>query len=270
MVSRPLDAAYAMPERFFPGAIDYNGRMSAVYQSGRTLSPDAARGWTSIVARFFHEGAKARILDLGSGTGRFAVLFAQEFGAEVLAVDPSTAMLAAAAGHARPPCLSYAAGSAEAVPIRERSCSLAWLSHVWHHVRDKQACVRELYRVVGDSGHVLVRGTFGDVLDGFPTLFRFWPAAKEICEQLPTVQQTVMVFEANGFAFTERQRVNQITAASLSEFAERTRSRPDTALPLISDAAFHDGQAAIELAAGLEQPPSPVVEGIELLVFRKC
>ena len=100
-------------------------------------------------------------------------------------------------------------------------------------------------------------------------MFRFWPAAKGICEQLPTIQQTVAVFEGSGFVITEQRRVNQMTADSLREFAQRTRFRADTALTLISDEAFREGQAAIEMAASLEHPPKPVVEGIELLVFRK-
>lgn len=255
--------------RFYPGVIDYGGRMSAVYQSGRTLSTEAARVWTSIVAPFVRTYADTRILDLGSGTGRFSLLFSQAFDAQVVGVDPSVAMIAVAANDPQLKRLSYVVGTAEALPIRDRSCSLAWMSHVWHHVRDHQACARELFRVVSDGGHVLVRGTFGDQLDGFPTLFRFWPAAKGICEQLPTMQQAVAVFEASGFVITERRRVNQTTADSLHEFAQRTRFRADTALALISDDAFREGQTAIEMAASPEHPRNPVVEGIELLVFRK-
>jgi ubiquinone/menaquinone biosynthesis C-methylase UbiE len=125
--------------------------------------------------------------------------------------------------------LAYAAGAAECIPLRSQSCDLAWLSHIWHHIRDHQACGRELRRIVSRGGHVLVRGTFGDQLDGFPTLFRYWPATREICQQLPTIQQTVGVFEANGFALAEHRRVQQVTATSLREFAKRTQLRADTA-----------------------------------------
>jgi ubiquinone/menaquinone biosynthesis C-methylase UbiE len=164
--------------------------------------------------------------------------------------------------------LTYAAGSAEEIPLQSQSCDIAWLSHVWHHIRDHQACARELRRVASSDSHILVRGTFGDRLDGFPTLFRFWPATKQICEQLPTIQQTVLVFEAHGFVLTEHRRVQQTTSGSLRAFAERTRLRADTALALISDAEFQAGQAAIEGTAAHENVPGPVVEGIELLVFR--
>jgi SAM-dependent methyltransferase len=112
------------------------------------------------------------------------------------------------------------------------------------------------------------RGTFGDQLDGFPTLFQFWPATRQICEQLPTVQDTVAVFERSGFMLAQRRRIQQETASSLSEFAKRTRFRADSALMLISDAEFQEGQIAIEAAAARESRPVPVVEVIELLAFR--
>jgi hypothetical protein len=90
---------------------------------------------------------------------------------------------------------------------------------------------------------------------------------REICRQLPTIQHTVAVFEANGFALMEHRRIDQATAASLREFAERIRFRADTALALISDSEFQEGQAAIETVAAQEHVASSVVERIELLVF---
>jgi len=81
-------------KQFYPGAIDYSGRMSAGYRRGRALSPETAATWAAIVAPFIRQGTNTRILDLGSGTGRFAELFARVFEAHVVGVEPSTPMLA--------------------------------------------------------------------------------------------------------------------------------------------------------------------------------
>ena len=291
----------ARARSFRPGIIDYDGRMSAEYQAGRALSSDAANTWREVVAPFVRSTARRlperldgvpyglperldgvpyglperldgvpcrpRIVDVGAGTGRFATLFAESFDAEVLAIEPSRGMLAIAATGSMPANLTYLAGAAESIPLHAESCDLAWLSHVWHHVKDHRACTRELRRIVCRAGHVLVRGTFGDVLDGFPTLFEFWPATRDICEQLPTIDQTVAAFAANGFELREHRRVSQVTAASLGEFAARTKRRADSALALIPDAEFRQGQGAIEQAAAHAATPDPVVEVIELLVF---
>jgi hypothetical protein len=114
---------------------------------------------------------------------------------------------------------------------------------------------------------VLVRGTFGDRLDGFPTLFHYWPAARDICRQLPTIAETVSTFAGYAFFVHEHRRVRQITSGSLQGFAGRTKLRADTALALLSDAEFLEGQSAREEAASVQRVPDPVVETIEMLVF---
>lgn len=253
--------------RFTPGVIDYES-MSTKYQSGRALSGEAAKTWSAVVEPFVRDSARSRILDLGAGTGRFSVLFAMSLEVSVVGIEPSTGMLGVAGRQEKLNNLVYVAGTAERIPLGDATCDLAWLSHVWHHIRDRQACADDLRRVVRRRGHVLVRGTFGDRLDGFPTLFHFWPAARTICEQLPTIPETVGVFEASGFRLAQHQLVQQETAASLGEFAKRTQSRADSALMLISDSEFQEGQIAIETAAAAERRPGPVVEVIELLVFQ--
>jgi ubiquinone/menaquinone biosynthesis C-methylase UbiE len=256
-------------KQFSPGVIDYDGRMSAGYESGRALSTKAANTWTKIVARFVQYDEGFRILDLGAGTGRFTVLFARAFKVQVIGVEPSNSMLTVAARGDRLKNLTYAAGAAECIPLRSECCDLVWLSQVWHHIRDHRACGRELRRVVvPDGGCVLIRGAFGDQLDGFPTFFRYWPSTREICQQLPTIRQTVGALETNGFVLAEHRRVRQVTASSLSEFAKRTQLRADTAFALISDSEFREGQTAIEQSAALQIQPGPVIETIELLVFR--
>ena len=253
--------------RFSPEVIDYE-RMSARYQSGRALSGEAAKTWSAVVGRFVQGSRRSRILDLGAGTGRFSVLFAVSLEVSVVGIEPSLGMLGVAGRQEKPKNLVYVAGTADQIPLGDATCDVAWLSHVWHHLRDPQSCVNDLRRVVRRRGHVLVRGTFGDRLDGFPTLFHFWPATRAICGQLPTIQETVRMFEASGFRLTQSQRIQQETAASLDDFAKRTQFRADSGLTLISDSEFHEGQIAIETAAAAGHMPGPVVEIIELLVFR--
>jgi ubiquinone/menaquinone biosynthesis C-methylase UbiE len=253
--------------RFFPGVIDYDGAMSGNYRCGRTLSTQAARIWVENMAPFVPSAQRAQILDLGCGTGRFSILFAEAFQAHILGIEPSRRMLAAARSGAQAANLAYAVGAAERIPLKDRSRDVAWLSHVWHHVRDRGACVEELRRVLRRGGYVLVRGTFGDRLDGFPTMFHYWPAAQDICRQLPTVAETVLTFTTYGFVVREHRRVRQTTCDSLQEFAGRTKLRADTALALISDAEFQEGQRALEKAASLERVHDPVVETIEMVAF---
>ena len=252
---------------FFPGVIDYDGRIAQHYRSGRALSVQAANIWVQSVGPFVPAAHRARILDLGCGTGRFSTLFAERFSANVVGIEPSLSMLIAAQREGPPGNLTYCAGAAERLPLLDESCDVAWLSHVWHHVRDRKRCVTELRRILRAGGCVLVRGTFGDRLDGFPTLFHYWPAARDICRQFPTVVETLSTFKAVGFVMREHHRVRQTTCHTLQEFASRTQLRADTALALIPDADFWHGQRALEEAVFVEHKCDAVVETIEMVVF---
>lgn len=256
-------------KRFLPGLIDYGGSISASYGAGRALSQEAAEAWRTAVEPLIPRMPPPTILDLGAGTGRFAPVLAELSSALVIGVEPSLNMLRVAVRQRLAETVAYAAGSAEAIPLRDGSCDIAWLSHVFHHVRDRALCAGELSRVVRSGGRVLVRGTFGDRLDGFPTLFHFFPGARRICEDLPTIVETAAVFEGEKFTLDAHRPIQQRTCGSLREFVERTSKRADTSLALLSDDEFHAGLAALREAATQESEPTPVVETVDLLVFQR-
>jgi len=256
------------PGRFSGGVVDYDGPIAADYSAARALSNEAALVWRSAVAPFIPPSAPT-ILDLGAGTGRFSSLLADFHGARVIGVEPSRGMLRVAMQRARP-TIAYICGFAEQIPLRDSSCHVVWMSHVLHHIRKRRACARELRRVVIPLGRVLVRGTFADRLDGFATLFRFFPGARRICEEFPTTSETVTVFESAGFTVESHQRIQQRVCGSLREFAERTRRRADTSLALLADSEFQAGMAALEEAAARETEPIPVHETLDFVVFQRC
>jgi SAM-dependent methyltransferase len=252
---------------FKPGSIDYNGRIATNYAAARGVSPETADLWSGIVEPFITRKRLATVLDLGCGTGRFSSLFAERFAAHVIGLDPAVAMLRTARQGADRDNLFYAAARAEHLPLADNCCDLAWLSQMIHHVRDRDACARELRRVVRRGRYVLIRGTFADRVDGFPTLLRFFPGTRRIMTQFPDLEEVMAQFRRAGFSVEDLQRVPQKTCDNLAEFAERTRLRGDSTLSLLPDAEFERCQAALERAAR-EEPPTPVIEGIELLVLR--
>lgn len=256
-----------MTQRFVPGTIDYNGSMAANYPAGRALSAKAATAWRDAIEAFVPRLPGLTILDLGAGTGRFSTFLAETFGARVIGVEPAKGMRTLAAQIIRDN-VSFVAGAAESIPLRAGSCDAAWLSQVLHHIRDHACCASELRRVLRDGGRVILRGTYADGQDGFPTLLSYFPGVARVFPDLPKIDETIATFGAHGFTLETRRRVEQETCSSMREFADRTRKRADTSLALLSDDEFSAGMAALDHAAAHELAPEPVREQLDLLVFQ--
>jgi ubiquinone/menaquinone biosynthesis C-methylase UbiE len=261
---KPLSA-----RKFFPGSVHYDGCMSMGYQSGRALSADTADIWCAVLKPLLATPVQPTVLDLGCGAGRFSMVLGGQLHARVVGIEPSWPMLSTAAAQSPPPSISYAAGRAEALPLRDHSCDPAWLSRVIHHIPDRDACACELARVLRAHGRVLIRGTFGDRTDGFPTLFHFFPGAREIAAQFPTLGEVTAAFDRAGFMLESVQRVQQATCVGLQNLADRTRLRADSTLALLPDAEFWHCQSALERAAERETPAAPVIETLDFLVLRQ-
>lgn len=255
-----------MEKIFEPGTVNYNSRIATNYPTARALSAETAETWSTVLHKFITPAST--VLDLGCGTGRFSCLMAEQFEAHVIGLDPAFGMLQAGVRRVARGDIFYALARAKSLPLSDSSCDVAWLSHVIHHIPDPEACARELHRVVRRDGYVLIRGTFGDRLDGFPTLFRFFPGARQIAAQFPTLAQVIAVFRSVGFTVESLQSVQQKTCDSLREFAGRTGLRADSTLVLLPDPEFESCQTSLEQAAACEHKPSPVIETLDLLVLR--
>lgn len=118
------------------------------------------------------------VADLGCGTGRTAAALAP-FVREVIAVDASAEMLAAARERLQSVCnVAVREGTLEAVPVADGSVDLALLVLVLHHLGDPAAVLKEARRVLAAGGRLLVvdmqphdweeyRGQMGHVWLGF-------------------------------------------------------------------------------------------------------
>lgn len=253
---------------FAPGVISYDRSMSDRYRIGRALSPEAASVWRTAIEPYIPRVSSFRIADVGAGTCRFLPVLAAFPGARVICIDPSFDMLAAGAHDGPGLNALYGVANGERLPLRPASCDVVWLSQSYHHVADRAGLALELRQVIKEGGRVLIRNSFSDRLHGFPTLFHFFPGARQLSMDLPTVQETVRNFEGRGFVLESDRQIPQQTCGSLREFEARTRLRADSSLALLSDQEFQSGLDDLSRAVERETEPSPVIEILNLLVFR--
>lgn len=128
----------------------------------RAAEYDAVRpGYPAEVARWLvgAPSCQLRVLDLGAGTGLLTRPLV-ETGHDVVAVDPSEAMLAVL--HERSPQVRTAVGTAEQIPVDDASVDAVTVAHAWHWF-DPARAAAEVARVLRPGG---VLGVVWNVREG--------------------------------------------------------------------------------------------------------
>jgi ubiquinone/menaquinone biosynthesis C-methylase UbiE len=242
--------------------VDYDDQ-SEVYDRARGLTPEAITTWMA-TARIHLRAEVTRLLDLGSGTGRFSAPLADTFDCDVIGVEPSAGMLAQAATKPHPR-VHLLRSPAEHLPLDTATFGGAWLSNVLHHFDDMPAAASELRRVVVPGGPVMIRGAFAG-RGPISTLYRFFPGAEATIESFPSIPDVIDAFEAAGFGSFSLEKVDQLIARSLTEMVERIRLRADTTLELLGDEEFEAGLEA--MVEETKTNDGPVLDALDLLVLR--
>lgn len=100
---------------------------------------------TANVVRLSRDGLRlSSVLDIGTGTGVFAEVFAQE-SLRVTGIDPNPDLLAVARRFA--PQVPFQVAVAESLPFEDRSFDLVFLGHVLHETDDPVRALQEARRV---------------------------------------------------------------------------------------------------------------------------
>lgn len=94
------------------------------------------------------------VVDVGCGPGTAARAAAQR-GSRVTGVDPAETMLRMARAVTRRHDVTWAKGSAEALPVADGTATVVWALATVHHWRDANAGVAEARRVLGRGGRLL-------------------------------------------------------------------------------------------------------------------
>jgi ubiquinone/menaquinone biosynthesis C-methylase UbiE len=248
--------------------VDYDERQHAVYAVGRQMSPAALRTWMQAFARHLPEARPLAWLDLGSGIGRMTPSLASAFGGPVHGVEPADKMRAQAVAHAGHADVTYAAGSAERIPLPDASCDAALLFFVWHHVVDQERAARELHRVVKLGGKLFVQANFSDRTPDVWWL-RVVPEWMHIHQaQYQSESAVRSIFTGAGWTLDARDEVMWLRSASLAEDFDRLQMRPTSLFELMSEEIAEAGFAKIE-AALPAFGEGPQFETSALLVFRR-
>lgn len=243
--------------------------MPAVYDAGRGYSPEVLGVWLAAIARVAGTAHPINaILDLGCGTGRFAGALAEQFGASVVAMDPSEKMLAQARRKSVA-SVRYVQGAGEALPIPDASVDMVFMSMVFHHFAEPDQVARECHRVLRKDGAAVMRVGATERIDSFPYV-PFFPRTRSIIEHTLTSFEAVRrTFVNAGFELRTHEVVMSKTATSWQEYAERVALKADSILIQLTEDEFAEGLAALRTHAAQQSASAAVIEPVDLFAFQR-
>jgi len=142
-----------------PGGNHNNQRFQGVSGLALAAKMSVGRGAISrLVADLADVGPGDRVLDIGCGPGG-AVREAARRGAAVTGVDPAPLMLRVGRDLSRRRIrqkIVFVHGTAETLPLSDRTVTIAWAISSAHHWADVPAAFRELRRVLEPGGRLII------------------------------------------------------------------------------------------------------------------
>jgi ubiquinone/menaquinone biosynthesis methyltransferase len=126
-------------------------------RAGAALSFGQDPRWRAALVDAVKARPGERILDVATGTGMVAAALARRYGAEVVGLDQSPEMLAAARARIeRSPALrvTLVEGEAERLPFADGEFDHLTFTYLLRYVEDPAATLRELARVLAPGGRI--------------------------------------------------------------------------------------------------------------------
>jgi ubiquinone/menaquinone biosynthesis C-methylase UbiE len=184
-----------------------------------------------------------RVLDVGCGTGRFALALAER-GSRVWGVDPSEEMLEQARSASRGN-VAFKRAPAEALPFKNGWFDRAVFRLVVHLVERPKA-FRESARVLGEGGRIVVASFALESLDRV-WVSRLFPQVVELDRRrFPREEELTGELLAAGFTDVRSKILAQRGRLDRAEALDRIRGRYISTLRMLDEDTFAEGLARAE------------------------
>jgi SAM-dependent methyltransferase len=191
-----------------------------------------------------------RLLDVGCGTGRFAVLAHTRLGGKVWGVDPSAEMLRRARSRPDARGIGWKQAAAERLPFRDAWFDAGHMHLVVHTLADRAAAVGELARVLGPGGRLAIATFAPEHFDRF-FLNPYFPSLADIDRaRFPDPAALAANVTASGFEDVQTEWISQPIRAEPDDVLERVRGRYISTLHLLDPDEYAAGLAQLEHEVG--------------------
>jgi len=234
--------------------VDYNS-LAREYARHRQVLPEVLKNLVETSGLI----PASQVLDVGYGTGNYAIALEKAIGCSCWGIEPSEQMLAKAQERTRN--VNFKMGKAEQLDYPSEFFDLVFSVDVIHHVGDRPAYFREAHRVLKKGGKVCTVTDSEEIIRRRQPLSVYFPETIEIeLQRYPRISdlRTMMVkAEFTGLQETVVEENYELTDI------QRYRDKAYSSLHLISAEAFERGIRHME--QDLQEHPIPATPRYLLL-----
>ncbi|MHA1882117.1 MAG: class I SAM-dependent methyltransferase [Candidatus Thorarchaeota archaeon] len=193
-----------------------------------------------------------RVIDIGCGTANNTLLFHKATGVSVLGVDFSSGMLSKA--RVKAPTLNFLQAPAERLPLCQDYFHLAFMTEVIHFLSDVDLTIREVFRVLKNTGKFcVVTQSHAQIADRMTS--RFFPGTILIDQsRYPTISSLETSLYDAGFSEIDFKKFRYSAVRLGYDFLETLERRGFSMLHKISEEEFKRGLEKVRGALADGEP----------------
>ncbi len=217
--------------------IDYD-KIASEYSQHRKVHP----GVLAELIRLSTVSGNSKVLEVGCGTGNYAVALRTLVGCMVWAVDPSEEMLSRAKDRSAE--INFMLGKAEKLDFSQCFFDLVFSVDVIHHLSSPLDFFREAYRVLNSSGKICTVTDSEWVIRHREPLSVYFPETVEIeLKRYPRIEELKRIMMQVGFG---EAKETMVEFGYELHNAQAYRDKAFSSLHMISKEAFELGIEQME------------------------
>jgi len=216
---------------------DYS-KIADDYDKLRTPPSDM---WISKIIEHGEINDDSIVLDIGCGTGRFPLSISSSKKALIYSLEPSLDMLRKAVAKDQSKQISWVQGDGQSLPFRDNIFNCIYMTLVIHHIEDKEAALREIYRALKTGGNCVIMTTSHYRVRKH--ILRFFPKVVSIdLKRLPSIPQLKSTMAKTGFGNVHHHVLKYVEGTiSTNEYIKRVRKKYISTLTLFTEEEFEKG-----------------------------
>lgn len=234
------------------------------YDALRTMTRPNLDRWVGAIMKLGGIRKESNVLEVGCGTGRFALALREKTYSRIVAIDASPDMLKRAKTKPLAGTIEWRRGRAENIPLKNTAFDCVFTVFALHQFQDKPCALSEMHRLLRPGGRLVIATASHGMLKK-DIAFQLFPEMLRIeTRRFPSIPKLRRLLIAAGFADPISRHVSgDPESVSKATYREWILKKPISTFHMLSEESFNKGLRRFNSADLTEPLP-------QIFVYHSC